>query len=260
MQQVNRKGFVLFSYLECAPRVVSFQEHVYIRAAKAIKSSFFHYLYHSTMLAKTMLLPILIVVFFSVSHCNGDTCSCTCCTGNFCTPTFQGTVPVSSCGSSSCKSVCQSNYPSQCTDGPGRTSYECRGGSSTSPNWAGVFRMTNRCDTRTCCCPVGQMTLSKVGGNALRIQCQFSGQCPPGTSSVDDTVSMPTGYSAQIAFMDDAILVTLSQDSRTIQLTNVLYPSCSETATRSGALSATTINLAFLFVSSGLMSLRQLMI
>ena len=220
------------------------------------------------MLTKTMFQTVCIIVLFSILHCNADTCSCTCCAGNLCTPTLQGTIPVPSCASSSCESLCQNAYPSQCTDGPGRAFYECRGGSLSTPVWPGVYSMANRCDTTTCCCPVGDMTLTGVGSNQMRVQCQFSGQCPAGSSSIDYVTDLPSGYSTQVVFMHNIILVSLSQDSRTIQLTNPQAPSCSEMATKNGALSTTTrsgtsstttINLVFLLISSGLMSFRQFM-
>jgi hypothetical protein len=100
-----------------------------------------------------------------------------------------------------------------------------------------------------------------VGAGALRIQCPLSGQCPSGSSYLDDTIEIPTGFNVEIESMGNPMLVTLSQDSRTIQINNLLFPSCSETATRNGAsLSTGTLNLAFVFLLSGLMAFKQLIL
>ena len=203
---------------------------------------------------------VFIVLLFNITCCNGDTCQCNCCVGNFCTATLQGTIPVSSCASSSCDSLCKSQY-SKCTEGPGSTIYQCKTDGRSTPNWPGTFSMGNRCDRTKCCCPVGQMTLSPAGGNALRVQCQFSGyECPGGSLSYDQTITTPTGFSTLVSFLGNLIPVSLSEDSRTIQLTNPAYPRCSETATRSGSPSAGSTNLAWFFLFSSLLTIKHLMI
>ena len=206
----------------------------------------------------TKFLIIIIVILFTISYCAGDTCICICCAGNFCTPTLQGNITVASCASSSCESLCQAKYPSQCTNGPGSANYQCRSGGGPIPNWIGVFTMTNRCDTRTCCCPVGQLTLSRVNAYILRVQCQFTGQgCPSGSFSIDDTIEMPVSFNTEITFLDNNIPVSLSDDSRTIFFTNSHFPQCSEIATRGAPSSTATINLASVFLLIGLMSFAQ---
>ena len=193
--------------------------------------------YH-TMHNQTIFTIVVIVALASISLCNGDTCTCTCCSGNSCRPTLQGTISVSSCSSTSCKAECQARYPSQCTNGAGSASYQCRSGNVATPNWVGVFDMANRCDTRTCCCPSGSLTLSRIN-NELRIQCQFAGQCPPSTY-IDDSIPMPSTFNTQIGVLGNIILITLSEDSGTIQITNPLFPWCSESASRNNAISTTT--------------------
>ena len=211
------------------------------------------------METKTMLMIVLCLVLVCISQCNGDECYCTCCTGNFCDPTFQGTIPVSSCASSSCPSLCQNKY-SQCTTGPGRASYQCRGGSVTYPNWAGTFDIGNRCDTATCCCVRGPLIMTKVNTNQLHVQYPLAGMCPAGASSVDTVLDMPTGYTTEITFLNNIVQVTLSQDTKSIQFYNPSFPSCSEVATRSKALSSTTINLTLVFLLSGIMSFMPFLI
>jgi hypothetical protein len=208
---------------------------------------------------QTLFMVILIMVLASISHCNGDTCYCRCCNGNFCTPTLQGTVGVSSCGSSPCKEACESQYPTPCKHVSGSANYQCTSVNLPTPNWVGVFEIENKCDTSTCCCAVGEVIVSRVSTNALHVRCQFAGQCPSGGSFLDETIAMPVGFTAQILFLNNPILVTLSQNSRTIQFTNPLYPSCGGTATRNGAMSTGTINLALVSLLVGLTSIKQFM-
>jgi hypothetical protein len=108
------------------------------------------------------------------------------------------------------------------------------------------------------------MIASRVNANALHIQGRFVGEGCDGFSSLDQTISMPNGYNAQIPFIGNIILVTLSQDSRTIELNNPNYPVCSETGIRTGrapnnnGLSTVTVSLALMFLLSDLMSFGQL--
>ncbi|CAF1449245.1 unnamed protein product [Adineta ricciae] len=81
---------------------------------------------------QTMLMIVLIWILASIYYCNGATCTCQCCSGNGCTPPSLGSITISSCGSSGCQSACQSNYPTQCTNGIGSTSYQCSGSDSSS--------------------------------------------------------------------------------------------------------------------------------
>jgi hypothetical protein len=98
-----------------------------------------------------------------------------------------------------------------------------------------------------------------VSGNALHVQCLFTGQCPSGASSLDQTIEMPAGFSAQVVFLNNPIQITLTQDSRSILFNNPEFPSCSEIATRNSALSTVTLNLVLVFLLSGLVSFKQSM-
>jgi hypothetical protein len=167
--------------------------------------------------------------------------------------------------------MCQAEYPRQCTNGAGSANYQCKTDSLSPPDWAGVFNIANRCDARICCCPTGQLILSRVNGNELRMQCRFTGEECEDFLSLDQTIAMPGGYSLQIGFLGSPILVTLSQDSHSIQLTNQFFSICSETAIRAdpsvpsstgtapinNALSTVTNNLTLLFLLSSLMSVKR---
>jgi hypothetical protein len=130
--------------------------------------------------------------------------------------------------------------------------------SSTNPSWVGTYNIANKCDQRTCCCPVGKLVISSAGANSVRVQCSFAGnECPSAGLSLDETIPTPNGYTTQVAFMGNLIRVTLSEDSRNIQLTNPLFPSCSDTATKSGAISGSQINMGLLSLFVGLITIKQ---
>ncbi|CAF0775869.1 unnamed protein product [Adineta steineri] len=193
------------------------------------------------MQTRTMLIVGFIWILASISYCSGDTCYCRCCAGNFCTPTLQGTIIIPSCGSS-CKSQCQSKYPTQCTSGSGSANYQCTsgggGGGSETPNWTGTFVVQNRCDKISCCCPANEIILSSASANTLRIQSRFT--CFDATFWLNDTIQTPSGFSTTLLLAGDPIHTTISQDSRTIQLNNAVSPECSEVAVRNGPLSSST--------------------
>ncbi|CAF0875754.1 unnamed protein product [Adineta steineri] len=124
------------------------------------------------------------------------------------------------------------------------------------PNWVGIFNMVHRCDTKTCCCPSGQATLSRANNNYLRVQCGFVGQCPS-TAYLNTLIPMPDSFQTDIEFLGDPIQITLGQDSRTVELRNLRSPECSESARRNGALSTPNINFMLIALLSGFVSLKQ---
>jgi hypothetical protein len=108
------------------------------------------------------------------------------------------------------------------------------------------------------------MIASRVNANALHIQGRFEGGGCDGFSSLDQTIPMPNGYNTQIGFLGNIILVKLSEDSRTIELNNPIYPVCSETGIRNGPVpnhsALSTGNLSLMFLLSGLISFGQLVL
>jgi hypothetical protein len=160
-----------------------------------------------------------------------------------------------------CRSVAATST-SKSTPAPTAKTITTGGQTTTSllplatPNWVGVFNIAHRCDTRTCCCPSKQATLSRTTNNYLQVKCQFVGQCPS-SSYLDDSIPMPNSFETQIVFLGNPILIKLSQDSSTIELKNPLFPKCSETARRNGAMSTSVINLLLIALLSSLISLKQ---
>ncbi len=212
------------------------------------------------MISTMSYTTILIVVAASILGSDGGTCSCKCCAGNSCTATLQGIIDVQSCDASPCEALCGSKYPQQCVNGPGIGLYECSSGSvsTSTPHWIGTYNIANNCDQRTCCCIVGKLVISSAGANSVRVQCSFAGDaCPSAGLSLDETIPTPNGYTTQVAFMGNPIRVTLSEDSRSIQFTNSMFPSCSDTATKSGAISGSQINMGLLSLFVGLITIKQ---
>ncbi|CAF1204195.1 unnamed protein product [Adineta steineri] len=217
------------------------------------------------MQTQTMLIVGFIWILASISYCSGDTCYCRCCAGNSCTPNLQGTVTIPSCDSS-CKSECQSKYPTQCTSGSGSANYQCTsgggGGGSATPNWTGTFVVQNRCDKISCCCPANELILSSASANTLRVQSQFT--CPDATFPLNDIIQTPSGFSTTLLWAGDLVHITISQDSRTIQLNNAVSPECSEVVVRNepqptsttGGTSSATINLTFVPLLVGLIIIK----
>ena len=79
------------------------------------------------------------IIFFLVSmisliclaqSINGALCTCTCCSGNSCTPTLQGSFSVGSCAGDSCFTECRSRYTA-CSP-QGSTHALCTPGASSS--------------------------------------------------------------------------------------------------------------------------------
>lgn len=88
--------------------------------------------------------------------------------------------------------------------------------------------------------------------NYLRIQGQLQGyNCPP-DSKIDSIITMPTGFQTEISLMGGLVDLTLSEDSRTITLSNQRAPDCSGHALRNDSTSMKSINswkIMFIFAT-----------
>jgi hypothetical protein len=104
---------------------------------------------------------------------------------------------------------------------------------STKPNWAGNYYTTTKCDINRCCCIYGLIAMSRVGSNQLRLVTQVAGVgCPP-NRYVDSTISLPTSFKTTVLLFSGSVDVTLSSDSRIIDVSNRATPQCSGSAIRS---------------------------
>ena len=75
--------------------------------------------------------------------------------------------------------------------------------------------------------------MSRVGSNQLRIVTQVTGVGCPSNRYVDSTISLPTSFKASISFFGGSVDVTMSSDSRIVDVSNQFAPQCSGSAIRS---------------------------
>ena len=75
--------------------------------------------------------------------------------------------------------------------------------------------------------------MSRVGSNQLRLVAQVEGTGCPANRYVDSTIALPTSYKAAVLLFGGWVDVTLSSDSRIIDVANRASPQCSGSAIRS---------------------------
>ena len=75
--------------------------------------------------------------------------------------------------------------------------------------------------------------MSPVGSNQLRIVTQVEGAGCPSYRYVDTTISLPKSFKTSISLFGGWVDVTLSSDSRIIDVANRAYPQCSGSAIQS---------------------------
>ncbi|UJR12509.1 hypothetical protein I4U23_016684 [Adineta vaga] len=209
---------------------------------------------------QTVFTITFIGILVYISYCNGDTCSCRCCSVNGCTPILQGTIFLSPCSLLDCQSACTREYPTQCKHLVGSLSFGCSSDIRSTSNWLGIFATSHECDTRSCCCPIGNLIISRANANNIRIRGQFGGRCYSQMPPLDLTIAEPSVYTVQGFYLDQSIQVTLRQDSRSIQIDNPAFPSCSETAKRSGSASTVTVHLSFISLLLGSINFKLFII
>jgi hypothetical protein len=104
---------------------------------------------------------------------------------------------------------------------------------STKPNWQGNFYTTTKCDTSRCCCIYGLIAMSPVASKKLRLVSQVAGAGCPSYPYIDSTIDLPTTYKTSLVLFGGWVDVTLSSDSRIIDVANRAFPQCSGSAIRS---------------------------
>lgn len=215
------------------------------------------------MLNKTIFWTILLIIFVKVLDCNGDVCTCQCCTGKSCKPAFQGSVIVPECTSASCRSICRSRYPQRCVDNSNSTFHQCTiNHGLPTPDWTGVFDIKGSCDTQACCCPEGQAAVWRISTTQLRVQLIVVGSACNGSTSFDHVLLVPISFGLQVSFFGQIIEFQLSQDSNTIQLINPTTPVCNANANRHEPppISSAVIQSASMFLLFFLISLKKLIL
>lgn len=84
-----------------------------------------------------------------------------------------------------------------------------------------------------CCCIHGLIAMSRVGSKHLRLVTQVGGVGCPLNNYVDSTISLPTSFKTNILLFGGSVDVTLSSDSRIVDVYNRVAPQCSGSAIRS---------------------------
>ncbi len=118
-----------------------------------------------------------------------------------------------------------------------------------TPNWFGSFYTTSECDTNKCCCIYGLLILSKAKPNYLRIQGHLQGLNCPDNPEIDSRITIPTGFKIEIILMGGPVVITLSEDSRTLRLYNQHFPACNGGAIRNHAKSIRSIHPILMMIS-----------
>lgn len=101
-----------------------------------------------------------------------------------------------------------------------------------SQTWTGTYRWAGQCDTNSCCCGAGTVTVTS-SGSLLYFSSGASTSCS--TSTFSWTVNNPYSYSFNRTIAGQTIMCTLSSDSRTITQTNLASIQCGDTATKTSA-------------------------
>ncbi|CAF3289235.1 unnamed protein product [Rotaria sp. Silwood2] len=101
------------------------------------------------------------------------------------------------------------------------------------PVWEGTYALTSNCNTNTCCCPKGNIVLTRSSSttalNFLSAQFAVTGYCGL-TTSISQSTTYPTGYSWSVAYGLATVQFTLSADSSSISGAIVGTSLCSMTA------------------------------
>lgn len=213
------------------------------------------------MYGTTLYLPIVVILVVNIlGSADAGQCSCRCCSGNNCKAVLLGTIDVSSCEPSPCRSLCQQTYPLNCVNGSGSSIIQCSGTSVSDlkPNWYGSFSMRGNCDKTRCCCPIGTLVSTRVNDGIARITVKLGGACPSSGMSVDRDITLPDGFIMMLPFLTENIKVTLGQDSNSLQLNDPNFTPCAEFAIRSKAGSEMRMNTVLLYVLGGILTMIRI--
>jgi hypothetical protein len=212
---------------------------------------------------ETAFIVIVVVALAAIYSSDASTCNCLCCTDNRCTQTSSVNFIVSTC--ESCRSTCQNKLSSTCASAFGHASYECRNGNlisrlSAKANWIGAFRVTEECDTDSCCCLTDTVYLTRTMDNNLRIQGEFTGSCPAARPILDETFSMPNSSSTRLRLLNQWITIKLSDNDRNVDFLDIDNIDCSYKAVRVNDASFMAIHLVLVILLSSFTSIKMFFI
>jgi len=209
---------------------------------------------------------LAIVVALSVIHSSDALmCTCTCCKDNSCTRIARNNNTALTCDA--CGSICETKFSSKCKSISGHVSHECTSDNllsrlAATPNWIGEFRITgDDCDTESCCCLTDVVYFTRGANNNLRVQGQFTGECPVASPILDATYPMPSESFTDLRFLNQLVTVQLIEESRKMLFQETDNIACRYQAVRENAASLNTINwICVLLLLSSLVGVNKLFI
>lgn len=107
--------------------------------------------------------------------------------------------------------------------------------STNSQSWTGTYTVQSGCNTNTCCCLTKTVTVTRPSTNKLKIESDVAGNCG-GQSKFLAEVAEPKGYTTLTEIGGNSFNITLSSDSRTVNVINLSFPTCSGKGVKNGAV------------------------
>lgn len=105
---------------------------------------------------------------------------------------------------------------------------------TTTSGWAGIYQVTSTCDTSSCCCLTGEVSVTQAG-STVHARGSLTGAC--GSTSTGTplffTIDLDTSTASSASFIFFGQPFTGSLSGNVLSLTNVNFPQCSATAVRS---------------------------
>jgi hypothetical protein len=101
-----------------------------------------------------------------------------------------------------------------------------------TPTWVGTYTPSTPCNSSTCCCFTGAITVSRPDTTHLQVSCNLKGQCM-GATVLSTTTTYPSGYSTTVSIFGATVQITLSSDSRSVSLAIPAMPKCGVSAVKS---------------------------
>jgi hypothetical protein len=100
-----------------------------------------------------------------------------------------------------------------------------------SQTWDGSYTVQPGCDTKMCCCPHEQLTVTRASADVFNVHISVTGQCT-NLISYQSRVPDPKGYSGSIEILGQNLNITLSPDSRTMNITDQRLSACNTKAVK----------------------------
>jgi hypothetical protein len=165
-------------------------------------------------------------------------CACQCCSSlsdaDSCSSLHWASVVLSSpsnCSLECSNELCSQNFPSLCSGARPNIQASC----AINRNVTGQWKNAGRCDTSTCCCPIGLSQFDRSSAGVTQLSLTLSGNS---LLSCPDSLKISFGFLFDYfnPFYQDTfhtgglgLLYKLSQDGKLFNLTSLDVPKCSET-------------------------------